>query len=82
MSFEISHCLNRLAPICDLGGAGGLFRVPIFDAISEQFKFVKPNLYLVHLFAIEDGQSSKLFERRSKTRHTSQSWCREIGRCA
>ena len=26
----------------------------------------------VHLFAIEDGQSSKLFERRSKTRHTSQ----------
>ena len=45
MSFEISHCLNRLAPICDLGGAGGLFRVPILDAISEQFKFVEPNLY-------------------------------------
>ena len=35
-----------------------------------------------HLFAFEDGQSSKLFERRSKTRHSSQSWCREIGRCA
>ena len=36
----------------------------------------------IHLFAIEDGQSSKLFERRSKTRHTSQSWCKEISRCA
>ena len=36
----------------------------------------------LHLFAIEDSQSSKLLERRSKTRHTSQSWCREIGRCA
>ena len=44
---------------------------------------VKLNLNIwLHLFAIEDGQSSKLFERRSKTRHTSQSWCREIGRCA
>ena len=36
----------------------------------------------VHLFAIEGGQSSKLFGRRSKTRHSPRSWCREIGRCA
>ena len=33
-------------------------------------------LVLVHLFAIEGGQSSKLFGRRSKTRHPPRSWCR------
>ena len=40
-----------------------------FETITENKLAAREKCRLIHLFAIEGGQSSKLFGRRSKTRH-------------